>query len=88
MNLPEGRQIGVMASQMDTLFPSLVKQTIQPKPLEEELEGIDGTNLEDKEFQAVNYTGLIPHLINSIQEQQKMIDEQKQRIAELERKIE
>jgi hypothetical protein len=52
-------QMGVMAQEVQQVFPSLVKQ-------------------DDKGMLSVNYSGLIPVLIEAIKEQQKQIDELKQ----------
>ena len=51
-------QMGVLAQEVQKIFPSLVKE-------------------DSKGMLAVNYTGLIPVLIESIKEQQKQIDELK-----------
>lgn len=52
-------QMGVIAQEVQQVFPSLVKQ-------------------DDKGMLSVNYSGLIPVLIEAIKEQQKQIDELKQ----------
>ena len=81
MNLPTGTQVGFMADELKSLFPSLVKK-----------EKIDLNATPDSdsapkimEYEAVNYIGMTPILIKAIQEQQKMIEEQNKRIAELEK---
>lgn len=55
----ESLQIGVMAQEVQKVFPSLVKE-------------------DDKGVLSVNYSGLIPVLIEALKEQQKQIDELKQ----------
>lgn len=52
-------QMGVIAQEVQQVFPSLIKQ-------------------DDKGMLSVNYSGLIPVLIEAIKEQQKEIDELKQ----------
>lgn len=79
MNLPEGQQIGLIAQDLEQVFPELVK----------EVKGFDQKDASGKTtgtiptFKSVNYTGLIPVLISAIQEQQKQLDEQKEIIDEL-----
>ena len=77
MNLPEGNQTGFIAEEMEQLFPELVTKAIQP----EADEALVKKGLEiphDKiEFKAVNYTGLVPHLVKAIQEQQTEIEKLK-----------
>lgn len=63
-NSDEGLQTGVMAQEIQKLFPELVK------------ESIEGTL-------SVNYSGLIPVMIESIKEQQRMLQKQQQQIDEL-----
>lgn len=68
MNLPGGNHTGIMADQMKQLYPELVKTAVQPatdpeKAAEEEIT-----------FDAVNYTGLVPHLVKGTQEQQTEIE--------------
>ncbi len=74
MNLPGGKQVGVLSSQLKTLYPGLVKKTIQPAPTPEEAEDMGINSTEDYEFEAVNYTGLVPHLVKGTQEQQAEIE--------------
>ena len=75
MNLPEGEQCGLLAHEVKSVLPHLVKSSFQP---------YDEPTSEGVEFEAVNYTGIIPELISAIQEQQGQIEELKKRIAELE----
>jgi len=84
MNLPSGRQTGIMAQEMKSLFPELVKYSIHPSPSQKSIdEGINQPH-DPVDFDAVNYTGLIPHLVKAVQEQQEMIEELKERIRVLE----
>jgi len=84
MNLPSGRQTGIMSLDMKTLFPELVKAATHPSPTEESIEAGINEPHDPINFDAVNYTGLIPHLVKAIQEQQEMIHELKERIRVLE----
>lgn len=87
MQLPEGKQYGLIADEVKQVFPTLVKQAVQPAKYEND-DYRSGKILTDEvSFEAVNYTALVPVLIAAIQEQQAMIEAQQQRIAELEAKI-
>lgn len=64
MGADQSVQTGVIAQELQKLFPELVK--------------------EDKEgMLSVNYSGLIPVLIESIKDQQNQIDELKKLVMEL-----
>jgi hypothetical protein len=85
MSLPEGTQMGLIAQELEEVFPGLVKETIAP--LLNEKGKINPTSFS---FKSVNYVNLIPVLIAGIQEQevkieaqQKQLDEQKQLINQL-----
>ena len=80
MNLPEGTQTGVIAEELKEIYPELVKRTIQPE--------IEEIGAKEIEFEAVNYTGLVPHLIKGMQEQQAMIEEFEKKEAIQNEKIE
>ena len=71
MNLPKGNQTGFIAEEIKILYPELVKKAVQP-------EGQNGAA--EIEFEAVNYVGLVPHLVKGIQEQQDIIDQQNLKI--------
>lgn len=83
MNLPEGNQIGLIAQELETVFPELVR----------EVPGLDLFDENGKvsgklpSLKSVNYEGLIPVLIAAVQEQQKQINEQQATIAELKRHL-
>ena len=83
MSLPSGRQTGLIAQDVEQLFPELVREAVQPEPTPEEI--ADGAaNTGPVTFKAVDYTRLIPYLIKAIQEQQEEIEILKQRIEALE----
>lgn len=74
MNLSRGTQYGLIAQEVETLFPELVKETISPAAIDEN--GIEtGTSVS---FKSLNYNALIPLLLKAIQEQQAEIDQLKQ----------
>lgn len=87
MELPEGTQFGLIADEVKTVFPSMVRQVVQPAMYEND-DTRSGKILSDEvSFEAVNYTAMIPVLIAAMQEQQAMIEAQQKRIAELEARI-
>lgn len=101
MNLPQGEQIGVLADEVEAAFPELVLTAINPAlEIDEETakskfgEGNFVLNEEgmvkigeDVEFKSVNYPGLIPVMLESIKELQKMIEKQQEEIEELRMEI-
>ncbi len=94
-NFPEGQQIGLMADNLKEVFPQLVKSSHQPEvivPLEDAIDmGADYTPVGDDmakiadglDYDVVNYTGLIPVLVNAVQEQQAEIEDKDDLIEEL-----
>lgn len=83
LHLPEGQQIGLIAQELETVFPELVRE-------------VPGFNQYDENgkvigqlpaLKSVNYEGLIPVLIAAVQEQQQQIDEQNAIIAELKQRL-
>ncbi|MBD3724780.1 MAG: tail fiber domain-containing protein [Flavobacteriaceae bacterium] len=87
MNLPKGNQTGFIAEEIETVFPELVTKAIQPEADEELVKKELEVPHEKIEFKAVNYTGLVPHLVKAIQEQQTEIEKLKQENKELKEKI-
>lgn len=67
------REFGLLAQEVELILPELVK---------EKKMNIEG--LGEIDLKSVNYLGLIPILIQGIQEQQEIIDSQEKRIAKLE----
>ena len=62
----ENPQLGVMAQDVEKVFPTLV-------------------NVRSDGFKTVNYTGLIPPLLNAVQEQQRTIRELEALVSQLEK---
>jgi hypothetical protein len=87
MELPEGRQYGLIADEIKQVFPSMVKQAVQPAKYENDDRSNGRLVAEEVSFEAVNYTAMIPVLIAAMQEQQAMIEAQQRRIEALEAKI-
>jgi hypothetical protein len=78
MHLPEGNQIGLIAQDLEKVFPSLVIDMKGTKQLD-----ADGKGIDIADHKVVNYIHLIPVLIAGIQEQQKQIESQQQLINQL-----
>jgi len=74
MHLAEGKQFGLIAQELEMVFPELVKKAIHPS-FEK-----DGENIL---YKNVDYISMIPILIKAMQEQQQIIQEQQQTIDEL-----
>jgi Chaperone of endosialidase len=101
LNLPEGPQIGLMASQVERAAPMLVKKMQTPldtepsvvsPPAESTSNTIPSQSQAEEmySYNAVNYIGLVPVLIQAVKDQQNMIQklqaelkEQKQLISTL-----
>lgn len=91
MKLPEGQQMGLIAQDLDDVFPELVKNAREITNKNKDGEIISSI----PEHKSVNYLSLIPVLVAGIQEQQqiivsqqKQLDEQKQMIDALVQKSE
>jgi hypothetical protein len=75
MNLPSGVRVGLLADELEAVFPELVMQNNYP--LSKEWQRQLGSATFD--FKGVNYIELIPVLIRAIQEQQSIIDSNSQK---------
>jgi hypothetical protein len=76
MNLPEGNHVGLIAEDLQEVFPELVR------PVTVTDEDKDKT-IATRTILAVNYVELIPVLIKAIQEQQQQIAELQYQVASL-----
>lgn len=81
IGLPKGLQYGLIAQDVEVLFPNLVKNSVgfiqSPNVSAVEGSALDTTQskLPQKyEFKSINYTGLIPVMIQAIKEQQAQIE--------------
>jgi hypothetical protein len=84
LSLPQGKQLGFIAENIEKVFPELVKDATSAQ--------IIGKDRKLKQasvsFKAVNYTGLIPVVIEAIKEQQKLIDEKNMQLSNQQLQIE
>ncbi len=77
MHLPEGLHYGLIADEVQLVVPGAVKKAAHPAQYENH-NMREGKKLSDEvEFDAVNYTEMIPILIAAVKEQQVMIEELK-----------
>ena len=81
-NLADGKQIGFMAQNIESIFPSLVSSNTHSFVTNEGEEGVEPTT-EELEILGINSIGMIPVLTKAMQEQQKMIETQQLQIEEL-----
>lgn len=90
MNLPSGKNYGLIAQEVEGVIPGLVRDITNPAHYDNE-----GNMVYDTiQFKGINYTGLIPFTIQAIKEQQvmiegqnKMMQEKEERILKLEKEI-
>jgi Chaperone of endosialidase len=85
MNLPVNDQKGLIAQELQTVLPELVKEFKAPS-LPDGNGGFDTTG-RSQSFLSVNYVGLIPYLIGAIKEQQQMIDSLMNELLEMQTEI-
>jgi len=83
LSLPKGQQMGLIAQELETVFPELIKEVSTRTEKDEKVEIISVT----PGYKSVNYTNLIPLLIAGIQEQQKMIADQTKENADLKSQV-
>jgi hypothetical protein len=71
LGLPEGDQAGVLADELEEVFPHLVRSVTSPAEVDEEGNVINASAT----HKAVNYIGLVPYLIGAVNEQQSALIE-------------
>jgi hypothetical protein len=79
MRLSEKRQYGLIAQEVEEVLPELVDEVVKPAEFGKDGKEISATAT----LKAINYTELIPLLIQGMQEQQKTISDIKQKISDL-----
>ncbi len=90
LSLPSGKQIGFIADNVESVFPELVKDATSAQITDKNRNVVS----KSVSFKAVNYTGLIPVVVEAINEQQKnmeakdvMIDQQQKQIEKQQQQI-
>jgi hypothetical protein len=98
MHLPTGKQIGLIADEVKSIFPELVEEAVQPAKYDDDKKTLISSEIR---YEGINYQGFIPVLIASVQElktendkqkqvmeqQQQQMNEQQQRIEKLEQLV-
>lgn len=74
MSFPDKKQHGLIADEVEKIFPELVSDNVQPSHFDPET---DEKVSEEIHFKGINYTGFIPILIQSVKEQQTIIEQYK-----------
>ncbi len=101
MNLPEGPQIGLIAQDVEKLYPHLTSEIVQPAqtmPVKDAADSYGEGNYtvnekgmavvgEEITFMGVNYAGMVPILVEAIKEQQTQIAAQQAEIDALKLKL-
>jgi hypothetical protein len=89
MHLPKGKQFGLLSQDVEQVLPGLVKQVHHTdKSLHSDLAATGQASKEEVlDFKAVNYTGLIPIMIQAMQEQEAKNKEQEAKINALTEEI-
>lgn len=95
-NLPEGKQFGFLAQELEQVVPELVEDGQNPlhvtsttlekvKPLKkgEQIAHEKRADVGSEAFKSVNYIGVIPILVEAMKEQQAQLDAQRQEIEAL-----
>ena len=84
--LPEGKQIGLIAQELEEIIPELVTDNVHAY---DKNEGIEETekDMERIEYKGINYIGLIPVLIEAIKELSTQNEEHQQQLEEQQRQI-
>jgi hypothetical protein len=78
-NLGEGRQYGLIAQELETIFPEVVHAVAMPQHVTP-VERKQGVKKNVLRLKGVNYSALIPVLIKAIQEQQTELEALKARV--------
>lgn len=83
MSLPTESQLGLIAQEVETLFPEAVTDNTHPGEMDSEGKTIGAPF----DYKGVDYTVMIPVLIKGMQEQQVQIEELKSTISKLKGQI-
>ena len=84
MGFNSSKQIGLIAQEVEKVFPELVEDAVHPGPTDPKTGRTTG---EEIHFKSMNYIGLTPILVQAIKEQQSQIEELKKQIEEQNRRI-
>jgi len=87
LDLPQGSQYGLIAQEVEQVFPQLVSDITHP-----EVKDTEGKVLSPRmQYKGLNYAGLIPILVGAVKQQQTKIDSLQQvidtRLSEIENRL-
>ena len=74
LNFPRGEQYGLIAQELEQVFPDLVQTELFVDVIEPEEGKSNLPIIKEETFKSINYNGLIPILLQAIQEQQAEIE--------------
>jgi hypothetical protein len=83
MELPKGKQMGLIADEVKQVFPELVSEAVNAAKYDQDRKLIS----KEVKYEAVNYMGLITPLIAAIQEQEQTIEAVKTENQELKSRL-
>jgi hypothetical protein len=84
MHLPAGKRIGFIADEVKEVFPELVQQAVHPAEYEQDSRKELSPEIK---YEGIDYLGLIPVLVASVQELKKKNDEQQQQYVALQNEM-
>lgn len=91
MNLPQGKQYGLVAQDVEAVLPDLVKQSQFQSNWAASSKNVNDKQAASKpekiDFKTVNYIELIPILIKGMQEQQQKIEQLEQKVETLKQAV-
>lgn len=79
MDLAQGDQIGLIAQEVQVLFPEVVTQNIHPGPVDDN----GRPTGQEESYLGIDYIKLVPILTQAIKEQQELIEQLQLEVAEL-----
>jgi hypothetical protein len=83
LGLPSGLQYGLIAEDVESILPSLVREITTPPTYD----STGAIKYEELTFKSMKYEGLIPILIGSIKDQQHAIDSLGQQLRDLQKQV-
>jgi hypothetical protein len=86
MGLPRSKQLGLIAQDVEGVFPELVEESVSPEQ-EPGAAKSEQPSSERTSYKGVNYVGLIPVLIGAVKEQQEQIRIQQEEIQALKKAL-
>lgn len=83
MGFDDTPQIGLLAANVEAVFPELIAEVHHPEQYSDDGEVINPA----MDFKAVNYTGMIPVLIGAVKQQQQQLSTMQTQIADLQQAL-